>query len=302
MQASRGTYAEMLDWARRAESLGLAAFAMPDHYISGRDETPGPALDALAVMAGLARDTESVELVLLVSPVTWRHPAVLAKTVATLNDMSGDRVVLGVGTGWWEREHTLFGIPFPDRSVRFEMLEEALAYLRAAFADPPVDFSGSHYSFRGFDMQPRPPLRLLVGGTGASRTPRLAGEFADEFNAYPAAWPDFEAKIARARRAAITAGRDPDELRISTSGVLAVGEDDAGFRASLEGVAEVLGRDPDQLVEGLRARNAPHGTWEQVFATLSGLAERGVDRFYLQAFTDDIDTAFDKLQRLVAGI
>ena len=157
INAAAGSYHEYLEWARFAESEGVP-LAIPDHYVM-LDETM-PALDALAVMAGLARETESVDLVLLVSPVTCRHPAVLAKTYATIDLMSRGRFTLGVGTGWRESEHEYFGIPFPGRAVRFGMLEEALQYLHAAFADPPQSFEGTHYSFEAFDVQPRPPLRL----------------------------------------------------------------------------------------------------------------------------------------------
>jgi alkanesulfonate monooxygenase SsuD/methylene tetrahydromethanopterin reductase-like flavin-dependent oxidoreductase (luciferase family) len=290
-----------LSWVRMAENLELAAFGMPDHYISGDDEAPGGALDTFAAVSGLTRDTESIELVLLVSPVTWRHPAVVAKTAATLSDMSGGRVMVGLGAGWWEREHTLFGIPFPERSERFAMLEEGLAYLRAAFANPPTDFSGRHYSFVGFDMQPRPPLRLLVGGTGEKRTPRLAGTYADEFNAYPAPWEVFDAKVERARRAAETGGRDPELLRISTSSYLVVGDTEAAYRSALTAAAEAARRSPEELEGGLIGRNAPHGTWERVLETLSGYRDRGVSRFYLQTFADDRDSARVKLERLTGA-
>jgi alkanesulfonate monooxygenase SsuD/methylene tetrahydromethanopterin reductase-like flavin-dependent oxidoreductase (luciferase family) len=299
IQASGGTYAEILEWARFAESRDLDAFAIPDHYLSGPDDAPQPALDALSVMAGLARDTGSIDLVLLVSPVTWRHPAVLAKTAATLADMSDGRVTVGVGTGWWEEEHALFGIPFPERSVRFDMLEEALGYLRAAFSEPPIDFSGEHYSFTAFDMRPRPELRLLVGGTGLQRTPRLAGAYADEFNAYPAPYQGFEEKVERARRAAAAAGRDPAAMALSTTAYLVVAETLDGFHEALERAAAAVGRTPEQVEESLRMRNAPHGTWDRVRATLAGYEERGVSRLYVQTFADDIVQTEEKLAHLL---
>jgi alkanesulfonate monooxygenase SsuD/methylene tetrahydromethanopterin reductase-like flavin-dependent oxidoreductase (luciferase family) len=302
VQATSSTgYDDLLSWVRMAEDLDLAAFGMPDHYISGDDEAPGGALDSFVAVAGLTRDTESIELVLLVSPVTWRHPAVVAKTAATLSDMSGGRVVVGLGAGWWEREHTLFGIPFPERSERFGMLEEALGYLRAAFADPPIDFSADHYSFVGFDMQPRPPLRLLVGGTGERRTPRLAGAYADEFNAYPAPWDVFEAKVDRARRAAKAVGRDPGLLRISTSSYLVVGETESEYRSSLASAAEAAQRSPEELEAGLISRNAPHGTWDRVLESLAGYRHRGVGRFYMQTFADDLESARRKVERLTGA-
>lgn len=299
IQASGGTYAEILEWARFAESRDLDAFAIPDHYLRGTDEAPEAALDALAVMAGLARDTRSIELVLLVSPVTWRHPAVVAKTAATLSDMSEGRVTVGLGAGWWEREHTLFGIRFPESGVRFDMLEEGLGYLRAAYSDPPVDFKGEHYTFTAFDMQPRPPLRLLVGGTGHVRTPRLAGTYADEFNAYPAPFEAFTAKLDRARRAGAAAGRDPSALAISSSGVMLAAETIDGFQERLAVVSEAMGRSATDLEDGLRQRNAPHGTWDRVRETLAEYGEHGVGRFYLQAFTHDISQMEENLSRLV---
>lgn len=194
LQSVGRTYDDFLSAARWSESKGMAAYAIPDHYIYGTSEDADntPAYDAFAVMAGLARETKSIELVVLVSPITFRHPAVLAKNTATIQEMSGGRFKLGVGTGWFEREHTRFGIDFPDVDTRFEMIDEALSYLRAAFSDPPVDFSGAHYSLEAFDIQPRPRLNLVVGGTGKVKTPALAGKHADEFNAYPPPRPSIK--------------------------------------------------------------------------------------------------------------
>lgn len=292
------TYDETLAWARFAESRGLAAFAIPDHYLRRGDDIPEPAHDALVTMAGLARDTTSIELVLLVSPVTWRHPAVLAKSYSSLHDMSGGRITLGVGTGWMEREHQLFGFPFPERGERFDMLEEALGYLRAAYADPPQAFNGKHYSFEAFDMQPRPPLRMVVGGIGPKRTPELAGRYCDEFNAYPAPPEDFAAKVALARQAATYAGRDPDALLISSSGVLTAADDEAGYRKMLEARAAELSVKVEDLEESMRMRNSPRGTWDRVREVLGGLEDAGMKRFYIQTASDDRGAVDHALARL----
>lgn len=296
LQAGGASYAEMLAWARFAEDRGLSAYAIPDHYLRGG--AGGPALDSLVVMGGLARETTTIELVLLVSPITWRHPAVLAKTAATLMDMAGDRITLGVGTGWLEEEHRLFGLPFPERSVRFTMLEEALGYLRAAFAEPPVSFAGEHYRFEAFDMQPRGPLRLIVGGTGTQRTPELAGRYCDELNAYPAPSEAFAAKVTRARAAAAAAGRDPDALVISSSGFFVAGDTEADYRDRLAAVAADLGATVADLEESMRVRNSPHGTWDQVRHTLAGMEAAGMTRFFIQAIGDgreDIEHVLEKL-------
>lgn len=299
LQVGGGSYEELLGWARFAEERNLSGYAIPDHYLRGDESVP--ALDALAILGGLARDTETIELVLLVSPVTWRHPAVLAKTYATIDDMSGGRFTLGVGTGWMEREHALFGLPFPERSTRFDMMEEALAYLRAAYAEPPAPFAGEHYTFEAFDMQPRPPLRIVVGGTGTRRTPTLAGRYADEFNAYPAPEAAYRAKVERARRAADDAGRDPDALLISSSGVLVAGDTPEEYRARLEQFAAMVGSPIDRVEESLRERNSPRGTWDEVREILDGLARAGMQRFWIQApgaSPDDVDRSLREVGRV----
>lgn len=301
LQAGGGTYAEILEWARWAEARGLSGFAIPDHFVRGvvyNPDSEEPALDALAVMSGLARDTESIELFLLVSPVTWRHPAVLAKTYATIDEMSGGRLTLGVGTGWMVREHELFGLSFPDTSTRFEMLEEALQYLRAAFSDPPQSFRGDHYAFEAFDVKPRPELKLVVGGTGAVKTPTLAGRYCNELNAYPAPETEFAAKVRIAREAASAAGRDPDALLISSSGVLIAGDTDAEYGERLQRFAETMGSPLEEVEEGLRRRNSPRGTWAEVREILGGMERAGMERFWIQAWgdePDDVDQALDRL-------
>jgi alkanesulfonate monooxygenase SsuD/methylene tetrahydromethanopterin reductase-like flavin-dependent oxidoreductase (luciferase family) len=297
LQSNAGSYEEILDWARFAESEGLAAFAIPDHFLRGAEDEP--MLDALVQLGGLARETETIQLAVLVSPVTWRHPAILAKTYATLDDMSGGRFMLGVGTGWLEREHELFGLPFPERRVRFDMMEEALAYLRAAFSEPPESFEGEHYSFEAYDMQPRPELQIVVGGTGTQRTPELAGRYANELNAYPAPEDDYRAKVEVARAAATEAGRDPDALRISSSGVLVAGDTDEEYRHRLEQFAAMLGAEVDQVEESLRVRNSPRGTWDEVREILASMERAGMERFWIQApgaTREDVATSLERLR------
>jgi alkanesulfonate monooxygenase SsuD/methylene tetrahydromethanopterin reductase-like flavin-dependent oxidoreductase (luciferase family) len=296
LQASGSTYEETLAWARWAEDQELSGFAIPDHFLRGG--VAEPALDALALIAGLARDTESIELFLMVSPITWRHPAVLAKTYATVAEMSGGRLTLGVGTGWLEQEHQLFGLPFPDTTTRFEMLEEALQYLRASFSEPPESFTGTHYAFDAFDVRPRPELKLLVGGTGILKTPTLAGRYCDELNAYPAPEADYSTKVKVAREAAIEAGRDPEELLISSSGVLVAGDTDAEYHERLERFAAMIDSPLDEVEAGLRRRNSPRGTWTEVRDTLAGMQRAGMQRFWIQAFGDSPDEVGRALERL----
>jgi alkanesulfonate monooxygenase SsuD/methylene tetrahydromethanopterin reductase-like flavin-dependent oxidoreductase (luciferase family) len=297
LQSNAGSYEEILEWARFAEEQELAAFGIPDHFLRGAEHEP--MLDALIQLGGLARETESIQLAVMVSPVTWRHPAILAKTFATLDDMSGGRFTLGVGTGWLEREHELFGIPFPERGVRFDMMEEALAYLRAAFSDPPQSFEGEHYRFEGFDMNPRPALKIVVGGTGTKRTPELAGRYADELNAYPAPEDDYRAKVEVARAAAVEAGRDPDALLISSSGVLVAGDTPEEYRSRLEQFAAMVNSDVEQVEESLRVRNSPRGTWAEVREILAGMERAGMERFWIQApgsTFEEVERSLDRLR------
>jgi alkanesulfonate monooxygenase SsuD/methylene tetrahydromethanopterin reductase-like flavin-dependent oxidoreductase (luciferase family) len=293
------SYQGFLDAARWAEAKGLAAFAIPDHYMyrADADGSPTPAYDAFAIMAGLSRETVRIELVVLVSPITFRHPAVLAKSAATIQEMSEGRFKLGLGTGWLEVEHQRFGIDFPDLPVRFRMMEEALGYLRAAFSDSPRDFNGDHFALTGFDIQPRPELSVVVGGTGTRRTPRLAGAYANEFNAYPAPQSVFGAKVERAREAARAAGRDPDALLISSSGVVIAADTAADYHDKLRALADEAGRDADEIEQDAEKRNAPRGTWEQVRSIMGEMAAAGMTRFYFQGDFDQTDLEL-KLSKL----
>ncbi|MGI9647462.1 MAG: LLM class flavin-dependent oxidoreductase [Acidimicrobiia bacterium] len=282
-----GSYQQVLAVARWAEQRGLAAFALPDHYLASTsgDRAAEPAYDAFAQMAGLARETSRIRLVLLVAPVTFRHPAVLAKNAVTIHEMSGGRFTLGVGTGWLEAEHDLFGIDFPSRSERFERTEEALGYLRASFSPDGPGFEGAFYQLAPRPVAPVPDHRfgLVVGGTGSHRTPTLAGSYADEFNVFPAPPEEMMARIARAREAAVAAGRDPEGLLISSSGQVLVGHDRDDYERRFQERAESVGATAEELEEHFRPRNTPRGSAEEVRAILAGMEEVGVKRFYVQS-------------------
>ncbi len=283
IQVVEDHYRSYLAAARWSEERGLAAFAIPDHYLYPRGEDLSkPAHDALALMAGLAAETSTIELVVLVSPVTFRHPAVLAKNYATIQEIADGRLLLGVGTGWMEAEHQRFGIDFPSMNERYALLEENLEYLSAAFGSPPIDYRGAHYTFESLDMRPRPPLRLLVGGSGPQRTPRLAGTYAEEYNAYDVPDQDYRAKLEVARAAAVAAGRNPADLRISTSGIIIGGSTIEDAESEARRVAERLGRDPDESIESLRGRRTTFGTWEAIRTVLQSFEDDGVERFYIQ--------------------
>ena len=279
------TYDRLLAMARLAEDLGLEVFGRSDHLAYPRFDAPH-ATEAFATLAGLARETKRIRLMVLVSPLTFRHPAIIAKAAATIDEMSGGRFTLGVGTGWMEEEHAAFGLPFPSWAERFARLEEALQYLRAALGKAPGGFTGAHYRLAPGPVRPLPcgPLPLVVGGTGAQRTPRLAGRYADEYNATFVSAADLPARIAAAREAAAAAGRRPEDLVVSVMAPAVSGPDEAAYRRNLEAVAaaDPFGRSPEVLESRLRERGLPVGPPEAAREALGALAAMGVSRFYLQ--------------------
>jgi alkanesulfonate monooxygenase SsuD/methylene tetrahydromethanopterin reductase-like flavin-dependent oxidoreductase (luciferase family) len=295
-----GPYQRLLDAAAFAKDRGLVALALPDHYLLSLEREKAkttPAPDAFVQLGGLARETDDIGLVMLVSPITFRHPAVLAKMAVTLDHMSGGRFSLGVGTGWMDSEHEVFGFEYPDRNERFDRLGEALAYIRAAFDPESPGYQGEHYQLAPFPLAPAPLERvpLVVGGIGKYKTPRLAGQFADEFNIYPGS--DLAARIGRFRDAAVEAGRDPDQIRLSSSGQVVAAETEAEFEDLMNEKAADAGISRGQLETEFDKRRTPRGTYEQVSEALDALANVGIERFYFQGtFTPaDAGRLFDGL-------
>jgi alkanesulfonate monooxygenase SsuD/methylene tetrahydromethanopterin reductase-like flavin-dependent oxidoreductase (luciferase family) len=286
----RGAYSEVLRAALWAEKTGLAAIALPDHYLGSSDDHSAPAWDHFVHLAGLARDTETIELVDLVSPVTFRHPAVHAKMAVTVSDMSKrnnrSRFTFGLGAGWLVEEHTLFGIPFPPRSPRFEMLEEQLAYLSALRRGE--SFEGGYYRLQEFDHHPTFDVPLLVGGSGAIKTPDLAGRYCDEFNLFPKPDDDLEERIERCHQAAEKADRDPTAIKLSFVATPIAGVDTPTYRRVLETAGREFDREPEVLEERLAARGTPFGTPDRIKIRFLELEKLGISRLYLQAGTTDL--------------
>lgn len=277
---TRGSYDDVLRVASWAEHEGLAAVALPDHYLASSSDSSLPAWDHLIHFAGLARETTRIELVDLVSPITFRHPSVYAKTALTIADMSKGRFVLGLGTGWLKDEHRLYGIEFPTQAERFDRLEECLGYLQALRNQQA--FEGRYYRLEKFPAAPAFAVPIVVGGSGTNRTPELAGRYCDEFNLFPNQASDVAGRIETCRAAAIAAGRNPDDLRLSFTFVPIAGADQANYGKVLAKEATERERPPDQLEKRLRARGIPHGPADQVRDQLRTLAALGVTRFYLQ--------------------
>lgn len=279
-----GTYDQLLAVARWAEDNGLHSFARSDHYYSTRDPVPD-ATDAFATLAGLARDTNRIRLAVLVSPLTFRHPAVIAKNAATIDQMSGGRFDLGLGTGWMAEEHEAYGLSFPDAEERFARLEEGIDYLRAAFGGGEAVFDGDHYTLDA-TVRPLPTgLRLIVGGSGAHRTPTLAGRKADEYNCLIQPAPEVGERVRVMREAA--AGRS---VTATVMGPALVGRDDDEYRQRLEAAADRRQIDPDELETRYIEAGIPVGTPARVAEAVAAFADAGVERWYVQWLdVDDLE-------------
>ncbi len=274
------TYDDLLAVARTAEDLGYGAFFRSDHYLGmGTEGLPGPT-DAWITLAGLARDTTTVRLGTLMTSATFRHPGPLAISVAQVDQMSGGRVELGIGAGWYEAEHTAYGIPFPGTRERFDRLEETLAIVTGLWATPVGErfsFDGAHHRLLDSPalpkpvQSPRPPV--LVGGKGRRRTPALAARYADEFNIPFENLEETAALFDRVRAACAVEGRDPSSLTYSNALVLCCGDDEAEVARR----ADAIGRDVDEL-----RRHGLAGTPGEVVDKIGRYAEAGSERIYLQ--------------------
>ena len=296
------TYDDLLAVARCAEQLGFGAFFRSDHYLAmgGVLEAgglPGPT-DAWTTLAGLARETSTIRLGTLVTSATFRLPGPLAISVAGVDQMSGGRVELGVGAGWYEQEHTAYGIPFPALGERFDRLDEQLRVITGLWSAPlgqPFAHEGTHFRLRGSPALPKPVqdggVPIIIGGGGPKRTPALAARFAAEFNT-PFVSPErFVEQRGRVEAACRAIDRDPAQLTYSAAAVLCLGADAAEY----ERRAAAIGREPDEL----RA-NGVAGTPDEVRATLQRWADAGAERLYLQVLDlSDLDH-LDAVAALVA--
>jgi F420-dependent oxidoreductase-like protein len=282
------SYEDLLAVARTAEEAGFDGFFRSDHFLRMGDGNgePGPT-DAWITLAGLARETSTIRLGTLVSSATFRLPGPLAVTVAQVDAMSGGRVELGLGAGWFEAEHMAYGIPFSMLGERFERLEEQLAVITGLWRTPPGErfsFAGAYYQLEDSPalpkpvQQPHPPV--IVGGGGTKRTPRLAARYADEFNIFRPL-PEVAAQFERVRAACESIGRDPATLTMSAAIVICCGTDDAEVRRR----AKAIGRDVDELKAG-----GACGTPAEVIDRLGEYAAAGVARAYLQVLDlSDLD-------------
>ncbi len=282
------TYDTLLAVAKRAEALGFGAFFRSDHYLvmgDHADGLPGPT-DAWITLAGLARDTDTIRLGTLVSPVTFRGPGLLAISVAQVDQMSGGRVELGLGAGWFEREHQAYGFDFPTTGGRFDSLTDQLAIIDGLWTTPigeTFSYEGRAHAVTDSPGLPKPvqtPLPIVMGGGGKTKTPALAARYAAEFNTPFVPLSFFSEQCDRVR-AACEAIERTRPMVYSAALIVCCGKDEAEVARR----AKALGREPDEL-----RKNGAAGTPEEVAATIRSFAEAGAERMYLQVLDlDDLD-------------
>jgi len=279
----------------RVDALGFESLWVSDHFLSlSAREHEG--LEAWTALTVAAAETARVRLGPLVSPITFRHPALLARMATALDHLSGGRLELGVGAGWNDAEHQAYGIPFPPAAQRLDMLAESIEVLQRLLGDGPAYFAGRHYRLEGADLRPKPLQRpcipLLIGGMGERRTLPLVARYADEWNLTTASPALYRARSERLAACCAAIGRDPATIARSVAVGLLVGRD----AADLERRSERLRRLVTHLGEvatadvpaAVRAVGWIAGTPAEIVAALRALEVEGIGRAMLQ-LTDPTD-------------
>jgi F420-dependent oxidoreductase-like protein len=280
------------DWVALADACeehGVEALFRSDHYISSFDATR-PVLDAWATIAGLAARTTRLQFGTLVSPVTFRHPSVLARMAATADEISGGRVTLGIGAGWMEREHEAYGFEFFTARERVARFGEQLQIVNGLLREDGFEFEGTYYKLHNAPGLHRPELPILVGGSAKPGTAEPAVRFADEYNTFFATLDEIRERKRMLDEACERAGRDPASLRRSLMAPIVVGRDERELRESARRIGARFGREPQDVLDRYRDYG-PVGTVEQVVERLKQTEELGYDRVMLQHLAhQDLDT------------
>lgn len=312
------SYADQLAIVRRAEAAGFEAFFRSDHYASFPGSSEQASTDTWAVLAGLARETSTIHLGSLVSPVTFRHPGNFVKVVTTVDEMSGGRIEVGVGAGWNDDDHLPLGIPYPDIKERADLMEDQLALLHGLWEEAPGwDYDGHQVRVRGGALRPGPvqvegrPIGkngrtrpwILTGSEGSPRGYRLAAKYSDEFN-FSSSSPDSLAEKQAALDVACRAiGRDPRSLARSTMAGALIGRDEAEVERRAASLMAAFGQDTSSGVAWLTARRNRwiFGTPDQARAMVARYADAGIERIMLQDFLPrDLELIDQFAEELVA--
>ena len=283
------SYDTLLAVAKATEEHGFDGFFRSDHYLKMGDVTglPGPT-HAWVTLAGLARDTSRIRLGTLVSPITFYDPGSFAIMVAQVDAMSGGRVELGIGAGWFEAEHSAYGLPFPELGERMSRFEEGLAQMVGLWTTPEGEtytHDGRFHQFAESPALPKPSQRpyppVIIGGSGKKRTPALVAAYGSEFNLPFVPFDDAPKVLDNVRHACVDAGRDPASITMSAALVACAG----ATEADIERRAAAIGREPAELRE-----NGLAGTPDELADRIGRYQEIGVDRIYFQILDlDDLD-------------
>ena len=275
-----------VDWqaiAAACEEYGVGTLFRSDHYLSVDDRRERGSLDAWATIAALAATTERLRLGTLVSPATFRHPAVLAKMAVSADHISGGRVELGIGAGWWDREHEAYGFELPEVGPRMDALEEQMELIRRYWEEGPFNYEGRYYRAKNLDAMPKPMrqprLPLILGGKGGPRSLRLAVALADEYNTVMSTAAEIADVRKRLDEACEAAERDPKTLPLSMMTGWLVGADEAELRERASRLAQWKGEgeDGEAFLAGLR-ESTIKGTTEQAIEQLRELEAAGLTR------------------------
>lgn len=281
------TYAQLLAVARGAREHGFGAFFRADHLLpmSGQPVPPGP-LEAMVSLAAIAAQVPDIRLGTLLTSATFRHPGMLAIQAANIDDISGGRLELGMGTGWFQAEHLAYGVPFGTSfSERFDRLAEQLEIITGLWttpADRTFSYPGTYYQLANAPGLPKPLQRaadgtprvpLILGGHGPVRTPHLAARFADEFNVGFASPAVTSVQISRVKTACEAVGRDPSDIIYSAVQLVCLGSSPEMLKRRLE----ATGRKPEEFTDGGLA-----GSTDRIADKLAAFAKTGVSRMYLQ--------------------
>lgn len=291
------TWEQWLALAATAERLGFEALLRSDHYGSVDGDTARGSLDAWSTICGLAATTTTLRLGTLVSPATFRHPSVLAKSAVTADHISGGRIELGIGTGWHAAEHRAYGFPFPPMKVRMDRLAEQLEIVAGSWAPGPFSFAGKHYAVDDLDALPKPvqdPLPLLMGGAAGPRGAALAARFATEYNVVHQTPEEADAARGRIAAACADAGRDPATMTFSLMHGFLIGADEDDLRERGERLSARTGMTVGDLRGGWLS-----GTPERFAARLREYEAAGVERVMLQHHLVDDHAALELIASAV---
>jgi len=296
------SWSEWLALVRTAEAAGLDGFFRSDHYSSFHG-APGAALDAWSTIAALSALTQRIRLGTLVSPATFRHPSILARMVASADEISAGRVEVGMGTGWHEREHAQNGFAFPPLRERFDELAEQVEIVVRSWSGEPFSHQGKHYVLRGQQALPKPKQKphppIILGGAGKPRSVDLAVRYASEYNTLAGPVEQCRERRATLDEACRRAGRDPSTLTLSIMGFAALGETAADAEEGKQRAFELTPNIRGAIGRGMGEFT---GSIEQVAAQLRAYQQAGVSRVYLNLFDRKNPRAVELVGKLARAV